>query len=258
MTDLKSIFRDVTRALSDNSPAILTAMGAAGVVTTAVLAAKGAIQADRALDEHREGPFGVDRTRYMSRREKFDLTWRYYVPAAVSGTVTVVCIVGSHSINTKRNAAIMGLYTLTDRALTEYQEKTAELFGEGKERSVQDRIAASQVERHPRSQNPTLVTKYGDYLCFDPQTEQYFTGSTEHIRQTVNNLNEHLRTNNTHVTQNKFLQILGRPPVTLGDQIGWTSERLIRVHFSSTLDDDQNPVLVMHYKAGVIRGTSPF
>lgn len=256
--ELKTLLRDVIRGVNNNSPAILTTMAAVGVVSTAVLAARGAVQADRALDEHREGPYGLDRTKYMSPREKFDITWRYFVPAAISGSVTILCLAGAQSINTKRNAAIMGLYTLTDRALTEYQDKAAEIFGEGKERNVHDRLAEDRMAQAPVSQREIVQTQHGDHLCFDQITDRYFTSSTEHIRQVVERLNEELRTKASYVTQNTFLKAIGLTPVALGDQVGWTSERLLKIVYTSTLDEYDRPATVLNYRMAPVRGSSPF
>lgn len=246
MNDIKAILKASLDAVQDQSPAILTTMGAIGVITTGVLAARGAVQADRALAEQ-EGLNGIDRRHYMSQREKLEITWKYYVPAVVTGGVSIACIVGSHSISAKRQAAIMGLYSLTDRAFNEYREKVTERFGEGKERMVVDDVGAAQIRKHPVSDHEVIRTQWSEHLVYDTPSQRYFTGDIEQIRRIVELFNENLRSVVTEIPLNKFYEYLGLPPTLIGDRVGFSADRLMRVAYTSTLDEYQRPVLVLAY-----------
>lgn len=253
MSSFLDTLKFATRHISDNSPAILTAMGALGVVSTAVLAARGAIAADRVLDEHREGVYGIDRTKYMSFSEKLQLTWKFYLPAALAGGTTIACIVGANSINAKRNAALMGLYSLTDRTLTEYREKVFERLGEAKERVIQDDVARDRIDNNPISKKGLHKTEYGTHLCFDSVSDRYFTGDVERIRQVVEAFNEELRTKVAYVTLNQFYEAIGIPPTLIGSTVGWDNERLLKFTYTSTLDEWQRPVLSLNYRVAPVR-----
>lgn len=243
--------------VTDHAPAILTAMGVAGLISTAVLTARATAQAKDLLYVHEPDMYEheIEKKALLTPREKVELTWHLYVPAVIIGSVSALCIIGSHTINVKRQAALMGLYSLADRALTEYQNKAIEVVGEGKAKAIEDLYAQHEVDHHPRQGQEPIKTGHGEHLCFDIATERYFTSSVERIKQTVYAIQEELRTTDTHITVNEFYRRIGLPPVVLGDDTGWTSERIIHCTYTSTLDDNDWPCFVLNYRAGPIRGT---
>jgi len=242
--------------VSDHAPAILTAMGVAGVVTTGILTARATSRAKDILYEQEPDVFEIEvqNKAPLSFKEKFQLTWHLYLPPVLTGAVSVACIIGSHSIHVKRQAALLGLFSLTERALIEYEKKAIEVVGEGKAVEIRDRVAQGHIDDTPRSKATFIRTGQGDHLCFDRTTERYFTGNVEHIRQTIEAINEELRTKQTYVTLNDFFRRLELPPVVLGDDLGWTSQKIMHVSFTSTLDEGDWPCLALNYHAGPIRG----
>jgi len=48
------------------------------------------------------------------------------------GAATIMCVVGSNSINARRVAALASLYSITETALDEYKAKVVETIGETK------------------------------------------------------------------------------------------------------------------------------
>ena len=86
------------------------------------------------------------------------LTWRYYVPTAIMGGLTIACIIGANSINLRRNAALAGAYSLTEAALKEYQAKVIETIGDKKEQAIRDDIAKDRVKEHPLGEREVIIT----------------------------------------------------------------------------------------------------
>src|SRR5690606_1760427 len=114
--DFSKIAKNLGRTLSDNSPVILTGMAVAGTVSAAILAAKGGMQAQQELDalleEVEEGRANEE---LLTFQGKVKTTWKFYIPAGLMTGATVACVIGAHSVNTRRNAAIMSAYSLTDK-----------------------------------------------------------------------------------------------------------------------------------------------
>ena len=59
----------------------------------------------------------------LTKTETVKACWKVYIPAMVTGTASIVCLIGASSVNAKRNAALAAAYTLSDTAFREYKEK---------------------------------------------------------------------------------------------------------------------------------------
>ena len=102
--------RDVRTSLSRHSPAILMGIGIAGMVTTTVVAVKATPKALRLIEEKKQ-ELDVES---LTPVETVKATWKCYIPAAVTGAVSIACLIGSNSVNTKRNAALATAYKLSE------------------------------------------------------------------------------------------------------------------------------------------------
>ena len=111
--------------ISRNSPAILTGLGCAGVLTTAILTGRATLRASEILKM--EAP-----DEQLPVTEIVKLTWKVFIPPVLVGASSITCIIGSNSINQRRNAAISALYSLSETAFREYKEKVVEEIGKNK------------------------------------------------------------------------------------------------------------------------------
>ena len=105
MNKIGQITKNLGGVISKNSPHILTGIGCAGVVSTAVLAVKATPKATIILEkeeEYRERK----RLQSLTKMEKVKLTWKCYIPAVVMGATTIGCIIGANTVNMRRNAAL--------------------------------------------------------------------------------------------------------------------------------------------------------
>ena len=241
-------FVEKTRnVLSKNSPMILTGLGVAGLVTTTVMAVQATPKAMSILDTQ----LGIDDERPYDRFTKLEIiqaTWKCYIPTAIMGGLTVVCVISANSISTKRNATIAGLYSLTEKSLKEYQSKVVEVVGENKAKEIKDKIAEDMVVRNPVSDNDIYITGKGDTLCYDALSGRYFKGDIERIRQSLNTMSRTLMTDLT-VSLNDVYYELDLPMTKLGESIGWDVDNgLIDPDFSSTLTESGAPCLVLDFK----------
>lgn len=86
------------------------------------------------------------------------VTWKCYIPAAISGTASVAFLLGSNSVHARRNAAIATAYKLSETALTDYKKEVIETIGEEKAKLIQDKVAQKHVDEHPVSNNQVIIT----------------------------------------------------------------------------------------------------
>ena len=236
--DIKKIRNNVVDAVSEKSPEILIGLGLAGMLTSTVLAVKATPKALAILEEE---------DRELSKIDKFKLTWKCYAPAAIGYCTSAACILGAHSVNAKRNAVLAGAYKISENALLEYRDKVVETLGEEKEKEIRDSIAEDRVQQGPKQANGVLVAGKGDTLCYDMYSGRYFNSDMDSINRVLNDINYKLMQDNI-MSVNDFYDAIGLNPISTGYDVGWNvDEGLIRLYFSSTLTEDGQPCLAMHF-----------
>lgn len=242
--NLANLMSNTRQFVSKRSPEILTGIGIAGMITTTVLAVRATPKALQLIEEKKNEDW-VDE---LSPLAVVKTAWKPYVPAAVTGIASVTCLIGASSVNAKRNAALATAYKLSETALSEYREKVIETIGEKKEKTVRDKVAEERVKKNPVSKSEVIVTNNGTTLCFDPISARYFKSSIDKIKRAENELNKQiLHDISGYVSLNEFYDELGLDHTSVGDDLGWNVDRLIDISFSSQLNDNGEPSVVLDY-----------
>ena len=243
--------RRIAQSLSSNSPMILSGLAVAGVIGTAILAVRATPKA--VYEKHKYAVDTTDRsenedarTRTLTHVEIVQATWKFYIPAAISGAATIGCIIGANQIGMRRNAALLGAYTLVDTAFREYKEEVLAQIGVTKERKVHDEIEKRHIDEHPVRDAQVIITGGGDQLCYDTLTGRYFKSDAETIRRAENEINRRV-ISDMYISQNEFYDLLGLGPTTVGDELGWNLDNLISLVFTSHLAQDGMPCLAVGY-----------
>lgn len=244
--NLSKFCKYVKSATVKHSPEILTGVGIAGMVTTTVMAVRATPKAMRLLEDEKKRQ-NVDK---LEPRDIVKTTWKCYIPAAVTGTVSVVCLIGASSVNARRNAALTAAYTLSESTLRDYQKKVIETIGEKKEQTVRDAVAKERLEKNPVENKEVIITAKGETLCFDAVSGRYFKSDIDKLKKAENDLNRQMR-DEMYISLNDFYYEVGLDPVELGEDLGWNiDDGYIDLHFSSQLATDGTPCLVIDYGYG--------
>lgn len=264
--DLSALFKRAGQVAAEKSPAILTAIGVTGTLTTAYLAAKAAFasvevlkeaeenkQAEflgTALQEVAEGeePVGVTTIspEPLTFEEKFNAVWTLYVPAAASAAMTVTAIICAGRVSDRRAVAMASAYSVVEKNFKEYRAKTASKIGKKKEQEIRDEIAQERVDRHPTSRTETILTKDGTQMCYDPWSDRYFTSDVETIRSAVNDFNAKV-INESYASLSEFWHMIGLGPTKNSDRIGWSTDALLDVDYSFPTVNG-NPVCYVDFR----------
>lgn len=247
MSRFKTIVRSTQKLISDHSPVILTGVAVAGVASTAIFAAKGGARSNEELKKAAE-----ESDHDLLPKEKVEIAWKFYIPAATMGGATIACIIGANTISTKRNAALMSVYSLTETAFKEYQDKVAETIGRNKEENVRADIVKDHIAAEPVENKQVIVTNTGEHLCYETLTGRYFQSSIEQIRRAQNDINAKI-INEMYASQNDFHNLIGLPSTSYGEEVGWRAENLLDIKFSSVLTEDDKPCLAVEYRVQPIR-----
>ena len=244
MNELAKFTKNLGGLISKNSPHILTGLGCAGVVSTAILAAKASPKAIAILEDEAEYRKRKKITP-MSKIDKLKLTWKCYVPTGVVGATTIGCVIGANTVHTKRNAALASLYVLSESTFREYKSKVVQEIGKPRETKVRDEIAKDHIANNPPQAGSVIFTGSGDVLCCDKLGERYFYSSYETIRQKVNDLNFRLR-HEMRFNLNEFYYEMNLAPTRLGDMMEFNIEKgQIDPTYSTQLTEEGKPCLVI-------------
>lgn len=260
--NMSNLVKGVKVSLSKHSPEILTGIGIAGMVTTTILAVKATPKALKLIEEHKEE---LNKQKFDDRLNKsgdlrdykeinklkfpevVKVTWKCYIPAAVTATASIACLIGASSVHVKRNAVLATAYQLSETALTEYREKVVETIGEKKEQAIQEKVDKARIEKNPVSKNEVIITEKGNTLCMDALTGRYFKSDIDKINKAVNVINNRIL-HDYSASLNELYNELNIPGVDIGNLLGWNSDMgLIETYLRSQLTEEGEPCLVLDF-----------
>lgn len=238
-----NLIKALGKGVKKRAPALLLGVGITGMITTTILAVRATPKALSLLEEKKR----EDDTDELTIKETVQATWKCYIPAAISAGLSIACLIESHKIHGRRNAALATVYSLSESALREYQEKVIETIGPKKEKDIRDQIDKDHITRAPVSKREVVITGKGNTLCYDTISGRYFKGDIDGLRQAQNTLN-HQMMNDMSLSLNEFYAEIGLNEIEIGDDIGWSINRgLIDLSFSSQLAEDGTPCLVVSH-----------
>lgn len=239
---LPKIIKSTQKMISKRSPEILTAIGVAGIFTTAVLAVKATPKALQMIEKETEA-----KGEPLTKKETVKAAWKCYIPAIVTGVSSAACVIGANSVNAKRNAALAAAYTLSETAFAEYKEKVVETIGKEQEQVVREAVIKDKLDKNPVKNSEIIMTGRGDDICYDALTGRYFKSDMDFLKKVENNINRKMR-NENYISLNEFYTEIGLPTTKIGDNIGWNIDRgYIDLEFSAMLTEDGQPCLVLDY-----------
>lgn len=255
---VKNLIKGVRIGFDKHSPEILIGLGIASAITSTVLAVKATpkalqlikeeekIKARKYNAEHDELDIAAE-SLSLSKPEMIKVTWKCYIPAAISGAASVAFLLGSNSVHAKRNAAIATAYKLSETALTDYKKEVIETIGEEKAKLIQDKVAQKHVDEHPVSNNQVIIAGSGKQLCFDSISGRYFESDIQTLRAAVNTINETM-VYEMYASLGDFYNEIGLPPTTLSDELGWNlDDGQLEISYGSAISDDGRPCITLDY-----------
>jgi hypothetical protein len=234
-------------SMAKHSPEILTGIGIAGMITTTVMAVKATPKALDIMAELKE-KHSNDKDKKEMGKAVITKVAPVYIPAAVTGALSVACIIGANSVNTRRNAALATAYTLSENALKEYQNKVVDVIGEKKEKAIKDSISKDHIDKNPVRNCEVIVTEKGNTLFYDSISGRYFTSDIETVKKVVNELNRKMLSE-MYISLNELYYELGLRCTEQGNELGFNiNDGLIDIDFSAILSDDERPCVVLSYR----------
>lgn len=234
--------------LEKASPTILSCLGAVGVFTTAAIAVWVTPKAIRRIEaDSRRNHAGNPKA--YSKQEAIQSAWVCYIPASISGVITVFCIMGANTLSKNQQAAITSAYALLNDSYHNYKLKLKELYGEDAHQKILDSLAAERADDVYISADGlcnSVSLSFGDRtpedirLFYDTFSRRYFESTIERVLEAEYHLNRNWALG-ANVSLNDFYAFLGLVPVEGGDELGWFYEDGIAWidfdHHKTVLDD---------------------
>ena len=256
------IAHNIKTTIAEHSPEILTGIGITGMVTAMVLAVKATPNALELIadatnekannlieTEEFEDKDSFEKAVALTPVEKVKSAWKCYIPATATSILSIVCLISSVSVTSRRTAALAAAYTLSESTLKEYQEKVIDTFGEKKAQTLRDAVAQDKVEKNSVESKQVIITGNGETLFYDVLSDRYLTSDVETIRKSINDLNIRLR-DEMYISVNDYFAEIGLPETGIGLELGWNidRERCIDINISSAaISSDGRPCIVIDH-----------
>ena len=233
---------NVQRFMKKNASTILTCLGAAGVIATAVMAVKETPKAMSLLDDARE-----EKGDKLTVLEKVIVAGPTYAPAVITGVATIACIFGSNMINKHQQATLMSAYALLDNSYKEYKKKVDELYGEKAGEHVRSEIAKDKYAGDEETSDN------GGELFFDFYSGRYFHSTREKVMMALYEANRRMVVEYS-VGLNELYGLLGLEELPEYENLGWTDAMLSEMYWSQWIDFSLEDVVIeeeTEYSEGV-------
>ena len=245
LAKVTAMSRKTIDIIKKHSPKILTGLGIAGMIITTITAVKATPKAMAAIEQKEK-----EENRELSVKEKIKVSWRYYLPSALTGSASIAALISASSISTRRETALAAAYALSENAFKDYQDKALDIVGEKKEQEIRDAVAKERMDKVPVINNEIITTGRGDTLCYDALSGRYFKSDIESIRKAENNFNRKMR-DDVRMTLNELYDEIGIPAISIGENLGWdinVGRGYVDFEFSSHLTDSGVPCLVVGHR----------
>lgn len=246
---LTDLLRRTEKLVIDNSPTVMTAIGVVGTITTAYLTGRATFKATKLINDHNRDLDVHDL--WMPPKEAAKLTWKLYIPAAVTGALTIASIVTANRVGSRRAAALAVAYSLTEKAFDEYKDKIVEKLGKGKEQAARDEIAQDRINKTFDTRE-VIFTGTGEHLCYEMHTGRYFQSTMESLLSAENTINRQIIGDGSASLTDFYFQV-GLPATKHSDEVGWNLDNMLKLRFSATLTPENKPCMAVDFSISPIR-----
>lgn len=203
---------------------LLCIIAAGGVIATAVLAAKETPKAIKILEQKK-----AEKQDELTVVETVKAVAPVYIPAIVSGVLTVSCIMGASVLSKKQQAAITSAYALVSSNYKRYSAKLKELYGNEAHKKILESIAAEDAQKidicaYTYFDGGTLGfddVKEETLLFYEPYSERYFKSTLYCVLQAEYHINRNFALG-ADISLNDFYAFLGIEKIDGFDLIGWS------------------------------------
>lgn len=249
----RNFIRTASRNANRYSPEISLAAGIVCSIAAFFMVAEAAPKAKEAIEEKHEEEAELEEPVSKPKQIATDILTvaPIYGPAVVLEAFSVIFVMRSYKITTKRLAAATASYTILDSQFQEYQRRVVEKLGERKEEKIRHSMNEDNIHDNPPTEKNTLNSVCGvdKYLCRHGYTGLYFYSNKEDILRAIDKVNAYIDTGE-YMSFNDFIDNLDCvSTVPIGNEIGWKGgNRLDLKPFDwVNVEGNDRPILVFSF-----------
>lgn len=252
--NIGAIVKRAQKATSDNAPAILTALGVTGLVTTAVLTGRASFKAAEIMavrhhelvdSEFEPLPF-VEKMKVVGPE-----LYKHYIPAVGTGALSIACIIASNRVSGRRAAALASAYSISQEGFAEYKKYVHKHLGDKKTEDLNKTIAQERVKNNPPAE--IYVVNEGEVLVMDTHSGRYFKSTMETLKKAQNDTNYQIISSD-YASLTDFWDRVGLAKTAESDEIGWNTDAKLEVEYGSAITEDGKPCITIGFQTIPVRG----
>lgn len=221
---LNTLFHKSKLYLKQSSPAILTCLGAMGVITTAVLAVKSTPRASELIKADSRVNHDGDPYAY-TKLEAIQSCWKCYIPATLMGLSTIACIFGVNVLNKRNQVSLASAYAMLNQSYQGYRKAANSVYGDDADSKIKAQVAketyVSADGYHIYS--PEVDQDSEHILFYESFSQRYFTSTMSSVLNAQYHVNRNFALRGD-VPLNEFYEFLGIDDIDCGDDVGWSAD----------------------------------
>lgn len=247
---IKTLANVAIKTMKREAPAISTGIAIASTIAAVGLGVRAGMEAQKIMDHEvriRKALANEETKPYVAptKKETVAMTWKVYILPTIATLSAIGATVMLHRVGLNRTASAMALYSVSEKAFSDYRKGVVEKLGEDAHKSVRESVAHDAITSNPPSKN--IVISGSDILCYDSYSGHYFKSSAQEIDKAVNNLNLQI-IHNMYASLTDFYDMIGIQSSEMSETVGWMPDCLLEVEYSSGIAPDGQPYLAVDFR----------
>lgn len=235
----------IGRALGKNGSKVLIALGVAGFTASVGMAIAATPKAAMDVEEEK---YNTDKEK-LSAVDTIKVTWKHYVPTALTMAMSTACIIGGATLDSKKSAALATAYTVASQTLSDYKEKLPDIIGEEKTEEVEKAVTQEQINRAPVIAENKPAASSEEVPLYDQWSGRVFWITLNDLDRAINVINKKMLVEGETNLSDLYYE-LGKSETKTSDDLGWNMNRdgfVELIKNDSGVMDDGRPCLLLSF-----------
>lgn len=245
------ISKRVGRQLYRSSPTILTVVASVGVIVTTITAVRATPKAVKLLKEAE-----LEKGENLTKVEIIRVAGPSYIPSALLGISTIVCIFGANALNQKKQASLMSAYVMLNESYKQYRKSAKIVYGEDADDKIHVEMAKDAMvatyDWGYQVYNMDMDSESERLLFYDLSSKKYFRTTMAAVLNAQYHVNRNLAIRGD-CSLNEYLSFLGVEGIDGGNDLGWDISYMVEEmdcywldfdNYKSTLEDGLECIMI--------------